>query len=344
MKLPLRYLDAACSEPVVEQAAYGDATGIVFGFQATTDAVSHSGDTVLSTSHSPSYRITEQVFQSKGFSGTGFAEDVMSIYDLSRMGCVGPQTANWHAVLTPPSLFRAEPFPDSGLVKATVREVPLKNGLTLERLVTDDGAQLSGNLELNGTPCELERNGSCVVKPVAREYEFADPDCTESAFKLESGAVAGPVVYGLKSDLSDAIEIDELTPASALYYRVYRTDMVMQDGNTVAVQVLTGCASADLSNDRSVYYRRKRDVPRRAPRLDLVQIGSGDLIPNWLTGVVSANGARIQVQSHSPNAGWVTPNVGTRNGSVCAVYDQRYPDLCMVMSGMADVRVTEVNL
>jgi hypothetical protein len=267
----------------------------------------------------------------------------MSIYEKSIAGkCVGPRAANWHVVIVPPSIFRAAPVADSELVRATVRQVPLKDGLTLERLVTDDGAQLSGHLTLAGTECELEQDGRCVPVPVAERVRFADPDCKEYAFQPAKGAKADQTRYGVDTTPEGTSHVYELSRTDTLYSQITRVDMVMVDGHTVPMEVVVGCEAHDVSS--AIYYRRAREISEQLPRLGSVQLGTAELFPTWFFGVLSASDTRVQVQIHSPVENWVRPNIHVKNGSVCAVYDANYENQCLVMEGAPSVPVADVNL
>jgi hypothetical protein len=345
-KQRLIYLDAACTEPAVEQPADSTPMGEIFGFLEDRSTESTSGsDTVLVAKHRPAYRVADQVFMSDG--RTTYAEEAISIYTSSVPGhCEGPRLANRHVVIRPPSVFRATPVADSELVKATVRQVPLKDGLTLERLVTDDGAQLSGHLLLAGTECELQRDGRCVPAPVAERIGFADPDCKERAFQPVKGANADLTRYGVEPTPEDTSKVYELSRTNTLYSRITRVDMVMVDGQSVAMEVVIGCEIRDVSSATTVYYRRTREITEQLPRLSTVQLGTADLSPIWFFGALSASDTRIQVQIHSPAGDWVKPNIRTSNGSVCALYSANvnYKNLCVLRDGVTTVPVAVVNL
>jgi len=340
-KQALIYLDAACTQPAAEEPPYGTPTGEVFGFQDNSVVSSGGSDTVLVSQHSPVYRVADAVFMSNA---TEFAEDTISIYTKSSSQCSGPRVANRHVVLTPPSIFRVTPVADAELVKATIRDVPLRDGLTLERLVTDDGAQLSGHLKLAGRECELQRDGRCVPVPVGQRYQYADPDCKEWAFELKNAADAGATLYGVDPTPEETAKVYELIPTSTLYSQKIRIDMVVIDGQPRPVEVIEGCEGADVSNLGKVYYRRARDVTEELPKLDTVQLGTASLSPIWFFGVLSASETRIQVQIHSPEGNWVRPNIRTSNGSACSVYDDRFENQCLMMDGLSSLPVTQVNL
>jgi hypothetical protein len=341
-KEPLVYLDAACTDPAVEVPAFTTPTGEVFGFSDGSPSGGGGSDTVLVPKHAPVYRVGDELFASDGVST--FAEDVMSIYARQSTQCNGPLLADRHVVVNPPSLFRAKPVDDSELVKATLRDIPLNDGLTLERLVTDDGAQLSGHVKLAGRQCELEADGRAVPEPVAERQEFADADCTEEAFHLTTAPDAGTTIYGVVPSSDGTNAVYELTPTTTIYAQRTRTDVMIVNGQQMAVVTVIGCDSVDVSTASSIYYRRAKDVTEQLPKLDTVQLGTAQVFPNWFVGVVAANGSRIQVQIHSPDQSWVRPNVGVSNGSVCAVYDDRFKDQCLVLEGLPNIAVTEVTL
>ncbi len=338
----LIYLDAACTEPAVEEPAFTSPTGQVFGSYDDSTASSGGSDTVLAPEHVPVYRVADELFASDGT--TTFAEDTLSLYTLSGTHCEGPLVADRKVVVSPPSIFRATPVSDSELVKANVREVPLNSGLTLERLVTDDGAQLSGNLASAGRECELQDDGICVPAPVAELNLYADPACTEYAFRLSTAPAAGEVIYGVDAITDGTTRVYELTPTTTLYEQLTSVNIVMMNGQPTPVVTVTGCQSIDVSSASTPCYRRTRDVTAEMPKLDSVQLGSAQLFPAWFYGVVSANGSRVQVQIDSPDKDWVRPNILVTGGSVCSVYDDRYQDECLMKDGLSNVPVTEVNL
>jgi hypothetical protein len=326
-KQSLIYLDAECTEPASEQAAFTTPTGEVFGLNTTSASPSGGSDTVLVPTHAPVYRVAEEVFKSNG--ETTFAEETLSIYEGSATQCRGPRIANRHVVVKPPSIFRVAPVADAELVKATIRDIPLKGGFTLERLVTEDGAQLSGHLRVGGKACELQRDGRCVPTPVAEPFLFADADCSEYAFRLANGANTGATLYGVEPIPIDTPQVYELTPTTAVY-------------STQASS--GGCESVDVSNGAFVYYRRGRNVTEELSKLDTVQFGTAGLSPLWFFGVLFDRDARVQIQIHSPEGNWVRPNIRTSNGSVCAVYHPGYEDKCLFMDGVTSLPVVEVKL
>jgi hypothetical protein len=341
-KQTLIYLDAACTEPAVEEPAFSTPTGEVFGFPNPSVPSSGGSDIVLVPKHFPVYRVADEVFKSNGT--TTFAEATITIYQGSPTQCRGPRVANPHVVVNPPSIFRVTPVADSELVKATLRDVPLKDGLTLERLVTDDGAQLSGHLKLAGRECELQRDGRCVPAPVGARGLYADSDCKEYAFQVANGkSIGGVTFYGAEPDLDDTTTVYELIPTTTVYSRKVRYDTVVENGQTKSVEVLVGCDALDVSNYD--YYRRGKEVTEQLPKLHTVQFGTADLFPIWFFGVLRDSDARIQLQIHSPDGNWVRPNIRTRkDDSVCAVYYPGYENRCLFKDGVSIVNVTEVNL
>jgi len=343
-KRSLIYLDEHCTEPAVEVPAAMEATGTVFAVSNSSSSFTGGGDdTILVPTHAPVYRIADRVFESDG--STTFAEESISIYtpDVGT-NCSGPRMANRHVVVSPPSVFRVTKVPDSELVKATMRRVALKDGLGLLRLVSDDGAQLSGRLELGGRPCELQRDGRCVPAPVAERSQYADPECKELAFQLATPPSQGTTIYGVDRASDDTSTVYELTPITTLYSQETRVDMVTMNGQPTPVVVVTGCKSLDVSSAATAYYRHGREVTDQLPRIDTVQLGTPELSPIWFFALLSDGETKAQVQIHSPDGDWVRPNIRTKSGSVCAVYDPRYKDECLMKDGLSSLPVTEVKL
>lgn len=343
-KQSLIYLDEHCSEPAVEVPAATDATGTVFALSNSSSGPSGGGDeTVLLPTHAPVYRVAERVFESDG--STTFAEESISIYTHGAgTTCTGPRRADRHVVVNPPSVFRVTPVPDTELVRATLRRVALRDGLGLRRLVSDDGAQLSAQLEFGGRPCELQRDGRCVPAPVAQRGLYADPECKEFAFQLTSPPSPGTTVYGVDPASDDASTVYELSPTTSVYTQETRVDVVTMNGVQTPVVVVTGCKSLDISSPAIAYYRRASEVTAQLPRIDTVQLGTAELSPIWFFDFLSDGKTKIQVQIHSPDGNWVRPNIRTKSGSVCAVYDDRYKDQCLLKDGQSSLPVSEVKL
>lgn len=327
-KQALVYLDADCTEPAVEKPAHSTPTGEYFGVLSSPSASSGGGaDTVLLPTHSPVYRIAEEVFASNGVDT--YAEDTLTLYTSSSAGeCVGPRVANPHVVARPPSIFRVTPVSDSELIKAATRQVALEDGLTLERLVTQDGAQLSGHLAFAGRQCELQRDGRCVPAPVAPRALFADANCEEYTFELPTGLSTGTPVYGVEPALDDTSTVYELSLTTTVYARRFGG----------------GCEAIDVSNDRNAHYRRARDVTEQFPKLNIVELGAGRVLPSWFFSLLAGTNTKVLVQMHSPDGDWVKPNFRTSDGSVCAVYDASYKDRCLLKDGLSSLAVTPVRL
>jgi hypothetical protein len=231
------------------------------------------------------------------------------------------------------------------LVEATVRQVPLTDGLALERLVTDDGAQISGPLEFDRRACELQRDGRCVPGPVAQPALFTDAACTEYAFRLPTGATPVEPIYGAEQQQDDTSKAYELTPTNVVYTERTQIEQVTTDGGTLPMPVVT-CEKIDLGTLATtlVYYQRTREVTAELPKLGALELGSALLYPSWFFGTLSTGDARILLQIHSPEGNWVTPNIRTKDGSVCAVYDARFKDQCLAIDGVTFLPVSEVNL
>lgn len=342
-KQSLIYLDEHCTEPAVEVPALTNATGAVFALSNSSSSSSDGDNTILLPTHTPVYRVADRVFESDG--STTFAEESLSIYAPGvGTDCVGPRMANRHVVVNPPSIFRVTPVADSELVRATMRHVPLRNGLAMQRLVSDDGAELSGRLERSGRPCELQRDGRCVPAPVAEWALYADPECKERAFQLPRPSSAGTTVYGVDRAADDTSTVYELTPITTLYSEETRVDVVTMNGQPTPVVVVTGCKSLDFSSAAAAYYRRASEVTDQLPKIDTVQLGTAELSPLWFFELLSDGKTKVQVQIHSPDGNWVKPNIRTKSGSVCAVYDDRYEDKCLMKDGQSSLPVTQVKL
>lgn len=340
----LIYLDSNCTEPAVEIPAATDATGTVFALASSSSSQIGGGDaTLLRSKHAPVYRVAERVFESDG--STTFAEESISIYTRDvGTNCAGPRKANRHVVVSPPSIFRVTKVSDSELVRATMRRVPLKDGLSLLRLVSDDGAQLSGQLELDGRPCELQRDGRCVPAPVAERSLYADPECEEWAFQPASLPTPGATVYGVDPASDDTSRVYELTPVTTVYSQETRVDVVTTNGEPTPVVTVTGCKSLDVSGAAMTYYRRSSEVTAQLPQIGTLQLGTAALSPIWFFELLSDGKTKVQVQIHSPDGTWVRPNVRTESGQVCAVYDDRYKDQCLMKDGQSSLPVSEVKL
>jgi hypothetical protein len=334
-KTDVLYLDAGCKEPATTNYFK---TGELVGGSTSSSSSSGGADTVLLPEHSPVYRVADMVY--KGTEGGPGDYQVYALNTVSKM-CVSTQPRQAKGS---PNIYRLTPVADTDLVKATPREVPLKGGLTLERLVTADGAELSGRLKLEGQPCELQRDGRCAPTPLATSSVFADADCTERAYSLRSKAPDGTAVYAVEGVLDQPTKVYQLSALSSLYSQTTRMDMVTQNGMPMYVTVVTGCQAVDIAGSTSGYYRRAQEVTERLPMLGAVQLGSAVLFPNWFLGVVLGNDAQIQVQIHSPDATWVKPNIHTNSGTVCSVYDGRYKDQCLCKDGQTFLPVTEVKL
>jgi len=337
----LIYLDADCTQPAVEEQPFTESTGEVFSL---SDGTGRSGaDTVLVPKHTPAYRVTDEIFKSDG--STTYAEDTLSIYVRSTATqCTGPRLANRHVVVVPPSIFRVTPLDDDQLVKATVRHLPLQNQLSLQRLVTDDGSQLSGHVEHAGRECEIQRDGRCVPEPVAKPFIYADPDCKEWSWGLATPSDPSLTIYGVQPT-NDVSSVYELTPTTTVYSQETKVEMVTVDGQTMIVEVVVGCNAMDVSSSTTLtYYRRSREVTDQIPKLDTVQLGAPtSLSPIWFFGLAPSN-TRVQIQIHSPDGDWVKPNIRTSDGSVCAVYYSSYKDTCLLKDGVTRVPVSEVRL
>lgn len=325
-KRSLVYLDSGCTKAAVEEPAFSTPVGKEFGLEASNYTSSGGADTVLLLTHDPVYRVAEEVFASNGVDT--YAEETLSIFTGTPNQCVGPRRANRHVVTRPPSVFRVSTVADSELIKAAVREVALESGLALERLVTEDGAQLSGHLKFAGRECTLQRDGRCVPAPVAERFLFANSACTEFAFSLPSGTDTGDALYGVEPAADDTSAVYELSRTTSVYTE-------RADGS---------CEAIDVSAGGIPYYRRGREVSVQFPKLNVLQLGDGSIRPSWFFSTLAGTQTRVLVQMHSPDGDWVKPNVRTSNGSVCAVYDTRYPNQCLMKDGLSSVPVSPVPL
>jgi hypothetical protein len=334
------FLDAGCKQPAMAGEPFsGDPLGLgpVVGTTTSVSSAASSGgsDTVLVSLHGPVYRVAEKVYEAEAF---GSSYEVYEWNSYSKQ-CVVAQPSAGKGV---PSIYRLTPIADTELVKATTRDVVLQGGLTVERLVTDDGAELSGNLKLNGKPCQLLANGRCALLPLATSSGYSESSCKERAYALASKVAADVPVYALDQTTDGMLRVYDTTALGAAYFEQTRVDPPTPD-SPMAVFVVTGC-SATAADVSGLYYRRAQDITESLPKLESVRVGSALLYPTWYVGVVAANEARIQLQIHSTDASWVRPNIETSTGTVCTVYAAQVVTRCTNKDGLTSEMITQVKL
>ena len=107
----------------------------------------------------------------------------------------------------------------------------------------------------------------------------------------------------------------------------------------------TRLTAVGYADEGAVFFATMRDTQlEQLPKIDTVQLGTAELSPVWFFELLSDGKTKVQVQIHSPDGNWVTPNIRTKSGSVCAVYDDRYKDQCLMKDGQSSLPVTEVKL
>lgn len=335
-KVDVLYLDADCKAPATPgQVKTGDLVG---GVRSSGSSPSGGADTFIATEHTPVYRVAEMVY--KGVEA-GPGDYQVYAFNSSSKTCVSTEP---RLAKGAPSIFRLTAIADTELVKATARDVRLQGGLVLERLVTADGAEMSGNLKTDGQRCDLQLDGRCAPTPLAAKGEFVDPACTEQAYFLSSIAPTMTTVYAVEATLDQSSKVYQLSPISSLYFQTTRIDTVTEDGVPMHIPVVTGCQAEDRFVTTSGFYRVAQDITDRLPKVDHVQLGGAILFPSWFVGVVAGNQAQIQLQIHSPDWNWIKPNIRTSGRTVCSVYDDRWKDQCLCKDGATFLPVKEVKL
>jgi hypothetical protein len=211
-----------------------------------------------------------------------------------------------------PSIYRLTKVPDSELAAASIKLLPLENGLTLERIVGVDGVEISSGLKQGTSRCLLQNDGQCVPTPLAQTSYFADNECSEVGYYLSPAPAVGTVVYGLTTGVDGAQKVYELKAADGMFYEKEEYKMVLENGRPVLVRTLLGCAALE-ANQASLagFFRRNTDVSSKVTTLGRTQLGSSRLRPEWFSSVVSGSKVTVLVRQVSERT------IATSDGKVC---------------------------
>jgi hypothetical protein len=204
------YLDSACSEPGAQVAPWSDAL----------PAWVHGTDGSSPTTRRY-YRSGELVFAGGGNTGMELPQAFV------RAGGQCSPTMLWSGH-EPSSLYRLSEVPESTFVAARTATRSVGGGFSVERLVADDGTELTRTvLDRDENPCQLQPDGVCVPMPYAESRgsfdgigAYLDASCTEPAFVLVD---PGPRKLAVERDHGTSHVYELTTPATA-YTKSYLLD------------------------------------------------------------------------------------------------------------------------
>ncbi len=180
------YLDAACTEPAVfltGSAAVGD--WLTFG-----ESVSACPGAPLPTRRA--FEIGEQIYGSIIHGEPG----APSVYARTEAGCSvteGEPKSAW-------PVNRVLPLAEDEFVAGHVESVDVGSGFRLQRVIADDGTQLTiGVTNESDVACTPQATGQCVPGPVAiaQGSPALDAGCTQPSYASPLPAECGAPQYGL---------------------------------------------------------------------------------------------------------------------------------------------------
>jgi hypothetical protein len=309
----LIFLDANCSEPAAPEpeGSFNAYTGkyVVIGGPAGT---SYAERQEL-PKHGPVYRVAEKV-RERGAYGT--TPETSGLFTLSGGVCVGTAPRVGKEV---PNIYRLLPVADSELVAATVLELPLEGGLTLERLVSSDGAEISSGLKQAGKRCLLQTDGNCAPTPIATKNRYSDGACTEPGYALEFVPAPGIQVYGLEYREDETFKVYELLETDTLFSQKLEFKIVMEGDRTTILESVVGCEAGGLSVGQEAMFHRSKDITEQVPKLNKTQFGTSRLRPEWLTAVVVGSDVSIAVRHVSESTFGAAKDIKTSDGKSCEV-------------------------
>jgi hypothetical protein len=266
------YTDASCTEP----AAWAEASqGRPLAIGEAVSAGSHVGRVCPGDAppHRDAYRVGERLREE---SIGGPAAGLFQVYGGR---C---QTASPPAKIFP-AVVRLIPIPESELARGQRASVDVGGGLRLTRLLADDGAQLTlGVTGVDGTPCELQRDGECVPEPIARPavllsdkfYTALNADCSAPAFQMPYEATCGVPQFGVADDPALPLRVQAMAPAEA----VFGLDLVQP----VTEPVGYSCTAKEVSAYGWVA-APAADVTGMLPMASRLRRGTGPLYVDWFS-------------------------------------------------------------
>jgi hypothetical protein len=261
--------------------------------------------------HGPVYRVAEKLSETHY---VGAAEDA-PLFELNGDHCV---TTMPRVAKSVPSIYRLKPVPDSELVSANIKEIPLEGGLTLERLVGSDGSEISSGLKLNAVRCLLQPDGKCVPLPIAEVLGFADSECTDVGYYLDVPPASNVKVHGLSYGSESSVY--ELRPTEALYYEKEEYKPIFENGQMDVMRIVLGCFPKEPLPTSVPFYRRDKDVSAQMLTIGKIQLGVSRLRPEWFSAKVAGSNVSVLVRSYLNNAGTILTNDGKEcsiAGAVC---------------------------
>jgi hypothetical protein len=261
------------------------------------------------------YRVAEKVSEGHNI---GSAEEPL-LYALNGKDCV---TTTPRLAKSVPSIYRLKPVADTELVAASVKDIPLENGVVLERIVASDGAEISDALKINEGRCLLQPDGKCVPLPIAESYGFADSECTDIGYYLDVAPAPNTTVYGLSYGGESSVY--QLKPTDALFYEKDEYKPIIENGHMDVMRIVLGCFPKEFTQTIVPFFRRDKDVSAQMLTLKKVQLGAARLRPEWFSAQVAGSNVTVLVRRYLNNSMTTLTSDGKEcsiSGTVCTFAD-----------------------
>ena len=208
------YLDAACTQPAARSGPGGSlapgqwVSGVVPGTEATcagAPPVQRVG-----------YHVAEQLFVGGIEALNHPFPNVFAVVDSQ---C---QPTPFQDALLPRDLFRLERQEQSVFVSGARTVRPAAGDFAVERVMADDGAELTvGVRGGNAAPCLVQSDGRCVPGPVSAPSffgagDYLDTNCTEPAFSRAEANLCDDPKLGVKT-IAGSVHVYQLQKASVVF-------------------------------------------------------------------------------------------------------------------------------
>jgi hypothetical protein len=326
-KAPIMYTDASCGNAVIRAGDSVEFGGYLSAVKRSTLTWKAPVPGELPI-HGPVYRYF--AYLSDGPTSTPKLYE----WDDTQNACVELAIPYPHGVTQ--ELYRVEAKPDSDLTAAQIRTVHLAPGLTLDRIVSSDGAEISGGLKQDDRRCVVQRDGKCVPVPVANASLWLDAACGVRAFTYKAPPPAGKSLYGVEIDKDYVSHVYQLTLLGT-------ADGLSLYNSTPNVL----CGAVDSASWHDIMYGPLLDATGDVPALDRRSFGQGRFRPAWFAGTESETDATVLVQVAAPPQFTITDPilVATDTEKVCWIgFPQSDTPQCTYDSSSDAFPLTKVKM